>query len=275
MSDEQIPAGSQPPVEVMETVEEPVVEVAQDEPEESPKMYAGKYKSPEDLESAYGELASKLGEQGSTVGELKTQNKVLMDQLQNMHQSKSQEVEQAREEAPPTDYEKMLRDISKKADDGDISMEEALFQTAEITRERTEAVVESRAESVLDEAVKKFEQTLSERDTQAVVDKFNVDNPDFAEFQSSGAKNQMLTDNPLHDDLSAFYAWKASQAEAKAAEAFEKGKAEAARIKAGSEPATKVLSKPGQSIQAQNKVNKPMTPAERRASAFRAAGLEP
>lgn len=38
---------------------------------EGDKLYAGKYKSPEDLESAYSALESKLGEMGNELGELK------------------------------------------------------------------------------------------------------------------------------------------------------------------------------------------------------------
>ena len=42
-----------------------------EEPTEAEKLFAGKYKSVEDLERAYQEAASKLGEQGNELGELR------------------------------------------------------------------------------------------------------------------------------------------------------------------------------------------------------------
>lgn len=55
---------------VEETFEETVGETV-DEPVEEPVLYAGKYKTPEDLAAAYKNLESKLGEQSQQVAEAK------------------------------------------------------------------------------------------------------------------------------------------------------------------------------------------------------------
>ena len=58
-----------------ETVEEP------DPAEPEEKLYAGKYKSPEELENAYAELQKTLGSQGSELGQLRDEISKLSERI--------------------------------------------------------------------------------------------------------------------------------------------------------------------------------------------------
>lgn len=268
------PAGSLPPVE--DTVEDEQVVVEEETPqaeepvEEAPKLYAGKYESPEDLEQSYTSLSSKLGEQGQELGTLKAQNELLMRQLQEKQATPEKPVK----EEPQTDYDQLLAEVGKAAEDGSIGMDEALLKVADITRQRTEALAEAKTAAMFDKAVNTFNEKLSERDQQVVIDKFNEDNPEYAQWQQDGSLQEIMASNPLHDELSAYYAKKAQVAAEEAQANFEKGKAEAARLKQGSEPVKKVLSKPGQSIQTANTPKQKLSKGELRKSMLAAIGVD-
>ena len=252
MAEEQkvIPTGSLPPEpEVKETAPPP-------EPVEE-KVYAGKYKSPEDLEKAYGEIGKKYGQQSQQVGELSKQNQELAQRLEAIEKQNAE-----LSNPPKTDYEAELRALNKQYDEGEIEIGELLLRTNAITRQQTLAEADQKYGNILDQASNQFQQTLSERDAQAQANKFHEQNPEFNQWAESGELDAMKESNPMLDDLSAFYALKA-------AKAFEAGKEETLRLKSGSEEAGKVLSKPGNSIQQANKPKERLT-----GSALKASMLE-
>ena len=92
--------------------------------------------------------------------------------------------------------------LQQKLEDGDISMAEALAKQ----RELIEVGAQQRIESYLS-------QQQRETEAKRLQDEFLKANADFVELRDSGELAPILAANPLHDNLSAYYAFKAQQAE--------------------------------------------------------------
>jgi len=213
------------------------------------------YESPEALAEAYQSLESKLGEQGSELGDLRSANKVLTDQMAEV-----QKAAKEREEAgkpPATDYESKLGVIYKQLNDGDLTVEDALQQSNALT-------AEAAALKAVEEATKSFQDTLQKRDAEAIQKEFLKANPDFAELRDSGKLDPIKQESGgMHDDFSAYYAYKAAQE-------YERGKAEALKLASGDEDTKTVLTKPGETIKETNKPKTPLSEAETEASMLKA-----
>jgi len=236
------PYGSIPPESDKEeeiVAEQPVVE---------PEVKA----EPEpDYKKSYEELHKKFGEHSNVVGELRKQNQTLAQQMAELQQQAKASVKEARNEPPPTDYEKMLSDIAEKLETGELSEREALVQSNKITREWTKAEAAQEKEQLLTQARSEVQNILAAKDSEKVVEKFHEQNPDFKELMAQGALEPLKAEDPLLDDLAAFWKYRANVAAQEKAAAFEQGKLEALRIKSGSEKAGKVISDPGTSMQQQ------------------------
>lgn len=256
MADEKetTPYGSVP-VDQPDTLE-PVEEVAQEEAPAAEEQQPGESKV--DYEKRYAELQKKFGEHSNVVGELRKQNQALAQEVEAIKKQAVTREEKARNMPPPTDYEKMLGDIAKRADEGEISLQEALLQSNKITREWSKAEAEQEKQSLLEQARGEVQTLLSEKDAQRVIDKFHEANPDFVAMRDAGKFDELKASDPLLDDLSAFWKAKAVEAQALAEARFEEGKKEALRVAAGSEKAGKVLSDPGKSMQTQQKPRGPV-----------------
>ena len=262
--EETVPYGSMPP-EYPEAEEAPdKAEIPEETTEQAPPAEEEKPKM--DYEKSYQELQKKFGEHSNVVGELRKQNQALMQEMEGIKQMAAQREEAARNLPPPTDYEKMLSDIAQQAEDGEISLQEALLASNKITREWSKAEAEQEKASLIEQARGEVQSLLSEKDAQRVIDKFHEANPDFTAMRDSGTFDQLKAEDPLLDDLSAFWKAKAMEA-AKAADLkFEEGKKEALRVAAGSEKAGKVLSDPGKSMQTQQKPRGPLRENDIKAS---------
>lgn len=85
MLEPEDPSEETPPEEAPEDTPEeaPVAEADTEEPaaEEEPKLLAGKYKTPEELEQAYSELQKTLGAQGSELGALRDEISKLSEKI--------------------------------------------------------------------------------------------------------------------------------------------------------------------------------------------------
>ena len=247
MPDEQkvIPAGSMPPEKE---------DTAKTEGKEEP-LLLGKYKSSGELASAHESLQGKLGEQGKELGDIKAQNTLLTKQMNDLMKNSQKEVEEAENAEPPTDYQKELANIYQAVDEGEMSLEEGMKMSNSLTAQLA-------TEEATKEATAAFQKILSERDAQGVQQKFLDENPDFLPMKEAGALDEVVkSSNGLHDDFSAYFALKAT-------EAREQGRAEQASLEEGTKEAGSVLSKPGSTIRQTN--NK--TPSSR--SELRASMLE-
>lgn len=263
MSDGKTPYGEPPPE--MDTVEVPEEAV---EPEAKTEA-----KPDADFQKRYEELSKKFGEHSNVVGELRKQNQAMAQQMAEIQAQSAEREKAARNMTPPTDYEKMLTDIADKLENGEISDRDALVQSNKITREWTKAEAAQEKEQLLNQARSEVQSILSQKDSDQVVSKFHEKNPDFQELQSQGAFDQLKAEDPLLDDLSAFWKYKATAAANEKTAAFEAGKQDALRIKGGSEKAGKVLADPGTSMQNPQKSNKPLTEAEIKASMRASLGV--
>lgn len=267
MSDDKIPYGASPPEpQVEDKVEDvQVEEVVQEQEPEKPAM---------DYERSYKELQSKFGEHSNVVGELRKQNETLAQQVAEIQAQAAEREKAALNAEPPTDYEKMLAEVGEKVDNGELSISEGLLETNRITRERTIAEAEQEKASLLEQAKSEVQQILSEKDQQladkehqVVIDKFYESNPDFITLQESGEIQKAMAEDPLLDDLSAYWKMKADSA-------FEAGKAEQAKIAAGSERASQVIADQGSSMQTDKKPVKPSGEAGLKQSMLAALGSE-
>jgi len=242
MSDGQIPYGAEIPTPPEEDVapDKEVDVPAKQEPQQEP-----------DWKKNYDELRSTFNKRDGEMKTLREESKALRDELASMREQSKKAVEQARNQDPPTDYEKMLRDVAAKYENGDISYEQSLLESNRITREMTKAENEAEKRAILEQTNQAWQQELSRRDGQAVANKFYQDNPDFQSLDETGELDKVMSENPLMDKLSAYYKLQADKAKDFAAQEFERGKQESARIAQGSAPAAKVLQDPGTSMQQQ------------------------
>lgn len=222
------------------------------------KVGEKEYESPEALAEAYQSLESKLGEQGTELGDLRATNRALAEQMETIKRDAEQ-----REEAgkPPAEgnFEDQLAGIYKQLNDGDITVEEAMQQSNSLTAEMA-------AQKAIDQATQTFENTLQERDATAIQDQFLKDHPDFAELRDTGKLEAIKQQSPMHDDFSAYFAFKEAMA-------FEKGKEEAAKLAAGDEATKTVLTKPGESIQQENIPKTPLSEGEAQDSMLKAMNI--
>lgn len=213
--------------------EEPIVE----EPIVEEPAADAKFKDSEARDKAYGELETKLGEQGSELGTLRAENKFYKNQINQSQKQPAPEPEKL------PDYDSEIAAIEEQVDNGDIPVGEGMRKTAEVTARKVEAA-----------ATQKFEQQQNQAVMESSRNAFIDQNPDFTEVQQSGALEDIKNSLPgFHDDVSAFYAYQANktavlhetaitEAETKS---FEAGKAEMAKIASGADNTQKVLQVPG------------------------------
>jgi len=201
------------------------------------KVYAGKFKTTEDLEKSYSELETKLGKQGNELGNVQKQNSVLTNQLEQVQR------QPAPKEETPTDFEAQLADITNQVEEGDLSISEGMIKTAQIT-----------SQMATTNAVDGVRQAQEQQVVEGSRAQFSEQNPDFFEMQSSGVLEEIKSQLPgFHDDVSAFFAYKEQQTKATFETAleeaktsgFEAGKAEMAKIADGANNTQKVLQTPG------------------------------
>lgn len=194
----------------------------------------------DDWETRYKNLEKKLGEQGNEMGQLKKQNQELVQQLEQM-QAGDQDKQKGEQQAP--DYEGKMNDIYKQLDNGDISVEEALRQSNSLTAE----MAKQNADQL---ATEKVQKALEEKDQEAKVQEFFKQHPDFEQLREAGTLEEVKNQMPgFHDDFSAYFAYKAQQAEQ---QGYEKGKSEMQQLAEGEAGTEKVLQKPGSAIRNQN-----------------------
>lgn len=234
--DDLIPAGQplEEPNEASDVTPEPTEE----------RVFADKFKSADDLESAYVDLNSKLGSQGSELSELRAQNELLQKQVSEFG---TQQPAETTTPASP-DYDKQLADLTKQYDNADLTTAQYQQGVRDITRQQVLDEVRPQIDEVTNSLKGEFEQRLQERDQAKVIDQFHKENPDFQQLIDSGELDKIKSASPLHDDLSAYYAYKAEQA-------AKEGELRAAKIEEGKEPAKATLADAGS--QASQKPNKP------------------
>jgi len=178
------------------------------QPEEvvtEPKTYLdGRFKSDADLEEGYRQADSKIGEQGTQIGELRASNKDLERQIASIKAEADAQVNAAREMEPATDYERKHADLFKQLEGGEITDIEYAKQSNALTADQVQADSQRQANEAIKAMEKKLTDTLAERDHQEIVDDFYKANDGFEEAQQSGKLEAIKQANPLYDDIAAF-----------------------------------------------------------------------
>ena len=221
-----------------------------------------------DDSSRYDELKKVFDRQGNELGELRKQNQELYSALLDIQktQSKTTDSKDGKKQSANDDLSKVLEEYGSLdfLDDdaapkkGAELMKKAISLTAQMVKEDT-----------LAEADGKMRSMLQEKDVDAVTNQFLDENPDFTDLQSQGVFQALKSRNPLHDDFSAYHAYKAEQAMAQAQE-LEQALAEAkkvANLAGGDEATSKVFTKPSSEIRARQRP-KPRSVSELKQSAM-------
>jgi hypothetical protein len=201
----------------------------------------GKYKTQEDLIKAHQELESRLGSQGSELGDLRKQSEFLMQQNQAlMDKLGTTSKSDKKNDAAAPDFNAQIKDLADKVESGDLDIASALKQQAALTVDKMGQVLDQKLIAA---------KTQSEADK--IRDKFLGEHPDFAEMQKSGRLAQIRAANPIHDDLTAYFEIKRQEAVAdvdtKIKTAMEQGRIEGAKLAQGAEAAGRVQGKNGAS----------------------------
>jgi hypothetical protein len=248
-----IPSGSQP-------VDQPVIQTPEAIPGQSAKqaieetakqnLILGKFQKAEDLVPAYQELEKDHGRLGNEVGNLRKQNEMLVNLINKVAQPGAGQP-QAQQE-PATDFDKLLADTAGAVEAGDLSVGEGLKRVSQLTAQKMAVM-----------AKETYAQLDSDRNAKDYLNKFNQDNPDFQEALQSGELQAIRAQNPMHDNLSAYYEWKSAKTQTEAAQqvkdAFEKGRNETAALAAGADATKRVLGKSGSEARMTN-TNTTFTP---------------
>lgn len=204
------------------------------------KSYAnGLFKNDADLEKGYSDLNTKFGEQSTEVGTLRKQAEDLQNQLTAANDSATVRIEEAKNQEPPTDFEKMQSDLFKQLEDGDITDVEYAKSSNTLTAQAVQAESQVQLNTAIKAMEDKTNNILAERDHQDVVDQFYKSNEGFEQAQQSGALVQIKQANPLFDDVSAFLHLQNQQLTQQLTDA---------KLAQGSTDAGKVIQDPGASM---------------------------
>jgi len=104
---------------------------------------------------------------------------------------------------PLVQIEQQLVDLQKQAEDGEITYSEMIRQTTPLIEQRTAIKVKQ-----------DIQQEAEAEQIRGAQDAFLAENPDFMEFAKSPEAAAIRQANPLLDNVSAYYAYKAKSSEA-------------------------------------------------------------
>lgn len=223
-----IPAGSPVP----EKSGEADVSAAQDTPApvEDPKLQDKPNDEMTSLKEQLANAEKLIGRQGKELGELRNEYKAL-----------SESAQKAADASNDPGYDTRLAEIQSQVDNGDIDFGQALSLTAQLSAEMGAA-----------QAANEFKGQMQRTKEQEVQAKFLQDNPDFTELDQSGALDEIMAGNPMHDKFSAYFELKAKQTETKMAEAIEaarkEGEQQGAKEREAAGKAEGVLGKKGSGV---------------------------
>ncbi len=137
--------------------------------------------------------------------QITAKNKELETQLQEM-QKQLELLAKPESKAPDADpYEARQKELQAKLDEGDIGMSEWATENQKIMNERTEAAIQQA-----------LSRQKHESEVNQIQQKFLQENADFIDLRDSGELQAMIDKNPVHDNLSAYFALKSEEAVAKA-----------------------------------------------------------
>lgn len=164
---------------------------------------------PEAWRQGYSELKGNFDKQNSEIGSLRDAVSLLTRAVGSMGvQEKAPEPQAQKEEDT---WNSNVSDLLSKVETGDYTLEEGFKQVIDLTLEKATR-----------SAVQEYDKLSAQRNQQKIESDFLANNPDFTRLRESGGLDEIKNQLPgLHDDFSAYFAWKSMQTE-KAFEDFKK-----------------------------------------------------
>ncbi len=220
-----------------------------DKGDQEDSKYAGQSK--DDIISRYENLEKKMSEQGNELGTLRQQQQQIVEQNRQLQEQAYQAQQQAQIATSPTpDYDARVAAVTDAVDSGDMSIAEGMTQLAVLSREQGQIEAQEQANAIYSTKIQEVEQNN-------MANEFRKNNPDFDQVVQSGALEQIKATNPMHDNFSAYWAFKASEAaqiaEDNKVKAFEAGRAEQEKLESGKSVTAGTLAEPGANAQRQTK----------------------
>jgi hypothetical protein len=209
------------------------------------KIYAGKYKSVEDLEAGYQNLQKSHGQQSNELGGVREQLTSINNNMLSMQQAQQGQPQQG------PSFEEQRSKVVTGFKSGDIDEIGMATQLSNISAQETAQQTQAQYQKDLEKQGQEFNAQLTQRDQQQAYQQFTSNNPDFEPLLEGGQIQQMIDADPyVRDEYDAYYKIQANvNAEAgktAAAAAFEAGKAEALAQVSGSDPSKSVTAGAGQ-----------------------------
>lgn len=133
--------------------------------------------------------------------QITAKNKELETQLQKMQEQIELLAKPGSKEPAADPFEARSKELQDKLDEGDISMAQWATENQKLMNERTEAAIQ--------QALSRQQQ---ETEVSRIQESFLKEYPDFTELRESGELQQVIAKNPIHDNLSAYFALKSEQA---------------------------------------------------------------
>lgn len=216
-NNDYIPSGSEVPGQSGETlpVEATPVE-APPEPSKSLEAMETELKSTQDQ---LANAQKTMGKHSNEVGELRQSVKALSEQLES-------------KKDPEASYDDLEAGLFQQFEDGDLDSGQYARELSKLSRQRAST-----------EAQEAIRTELEQRDNRDIQENFLKQNPDYEDLVSSGSLDEFKAANPMHDNMSAYYEFKAKEAGAQATQAEEARKTAEEAQKAG-----KVLGKQGEGV---------------------------
>uniref|UniRef100_A0A6M3IZK2 Scaffolding protein n=1 Tax=viral metagenome TaxID=1070528 RepID=A0A6M3IZK2_9ZZZZ len=232
------------------------------------ETYLGDWKTREEAEKGFNEHKNLSDRQGNELGTLRKQVTDLTDTLtQIMQSSQGRTPVEEKGLSAEDELTKTLDEYGKLDFFND---ESAGKQGAELLKKAILLTARSVKDETLRVAENQISDTLTKRDAEAIKQDFLKANPNFTKLQKSGAFQALKSNNPLHDDFSAYYETLAQEKDTTISElqaALNEAK-KAANLAGGDTRAGKIFTKPGGSVRSPD--GKPKTPQDRFASAAQA-----
>jgi hypothetical protein len=155
-----------------------------------------------DKHPRFQELIKSKEELTIKAAQLDAQNRLLADQVKTI-QMNYQPPQNRVEQPPADDFDTKLVDLNKKLDEGEVSMSEYMKDYTKLVETRTTAKVQAI------QAEQQKNMKMSSLETQ-----FLSKNADYMDIVQSGKLEPIKQADPLHDNISAYYAYKAQEAKA-------------------------------------------------------------
>ncbi len=212
---------------------------------EIPEKFKGK--SVADVAASYEKLAALSGKQSNELGDLRTQNRELVQ-----NQMKLQEqITQVQSPEARQDFQEQIADIAQKMEDGEVTARDGSIAIAQLS-------IQVATEQATKSARQDYAALRKDDKEQGDFAGFKKENPEFVQLRDSGELDKFITnafevnENGQPDYLLLYHKRAATLAKGAVKEAGEagivQGQKEVASIKEGTEVTTKVLTKPGGEI---------------------------